>query len=138
MKPLLTLTLALLLGTLSPSLALDCATSPDRTSGPGWRYRVIDSRQCWYRNEIALPKSDLSWPESHSLAPKIQDQHEAYAPLTPVLVRTVSYRETVRDGGAIDRHAVARVIMGVGFLIVIAGMVGVGVRRENTHNGVNK
>lgn len=106
----------------SSAFALDCATGPDRTSGSGWRYRIIDSRQCWYRNETALPKSNLSWP-SPDVAPVTIDE-----PLHPVLVRTVVYREMEKRGDSFDHRFIALLVVGFAFGIVIAGMVGVGMR----------
>lgn len=117
------LTLVLLLGTLSPVLALDCATAPDRTSGPGWRYRIIESRQCWYRNETPMLKSDLQWA-----APPIVESPTVDEPLQPVLVRTVVYREVESRGESFDRYAIAILIVGFAFGLVIAGMVAVGMR----------
>lgn len=137
MNPLLTLTL--LLTTLSPVLALDCASSPDRTSGNGWRYRMIDSRQCWYRHETALPKSHLNWAAPvDSELPIIQEDIQPNEPLTPVPVRTVSYRVVAHPQEHVNRQTIALLLGGVAIGLLLAGMVGFGVRGRAQNNGVNK
>jgi hypothetical protein len=119
MMRLANITISLLALSISAASAIDCSKAPDRTPGPFWRYRIIDGAQCWYRGETVLPKADLNWPQ-RAVDPGMIDEPPAMQ-LTPVLVRTVAYRPAEHQI-AQNRHAIASVVVGIGFSIVIAGM----------------
>jgi hypothetical protein len=119
MMRLANITISLLALSISTASAIDCLKAPDRTPGPSWRYRIIDGAQCWYRGETVLPKADLSWPKP-AVEPGAIDESPAML-LTPVLVRTIAYRQAehqITQG----RHVIASVVVVIGFCIVIAGM----------------
>lgn len=125
----LVLSLTLLLTSMSPAMALDCATSPDRTSGSGptWRYRIVESKQCWYQRQISVPKADLRWAPSDSELPVIVLDE----PLRPVLVQTVSYRAVEIQGRDEAPLVSTRLMIFWGwivaaFAIMISAMVGIG------------
>lgn len=65
----LVLIAALALSTTSADAMIDCRSKPDRAEGRGWRYRVIEGRNCWYRGD-ARPRTGLQWAEPESSAPK--------------------------------------------------------------------
>ncbi len=110
----------------TPAHALDCAPSPDRSNpGSSWRYRVINSKQCWYRNESALPKSELTWnsgrrPElDMQFGAKPKDQP---SPITPKLVQTISYRVESQEQ-PLNRGLIAIALGGLGCVFAIGGLL---------------
>lgn len=106
---------------LSAAGAVECAAKPDiRTPGMFWRYRVIDERQCWYRGDSALPKSALTWAPSEPETPA--GAVYVSAPLSPVLVPTISYKPPVRPKES-HPDAMLYIVVGVGFGLAFAGMV---------------
>ncbi len=119
MMRLAIITISLLALSISTASAIECLKAPDRTPGSSWRYRIIDGAQCWYRGETVLAKADLNWPRPAVERGPIDEPPATQ--LTPVLVRTIAYRQPEHQI-AQGRHVIASVVVIIGFSIVIAGM----------------
>ncbi len=108
----------------SPAAAIECVRSPDRTPGPFWRYRVIDNERCWYRSDSVLAKSELQW------GLPIEPAQPVVSPIVPRLVPTISYHLDGKQPDPVfalppsepSRHTIARILLGMGMGLAIAGM----------------
>lgn len=76
---------------VAATASVSCASSPDRTPGMFWRYRVVDGMRCWYRGDSILPKSELTWAPAVEHTVEFGDKAKAN-PLVPNRVQTISYR----------------------------------------------
>lgn len=104
--------------------AVDCSPAPDRAQTQ-WRYRIVDGKQCWYRNLLALPKANLQWAQAS--APL--DAAELFVfdeMLRPVYVPTVSYRKPMETPPAVRTSALVAVL--AAFMCAICGMLWIATR----------
>ena len=92
---------AFLLVTMAAAQAIECAAEMPADRSGSWYYRVIDGRKCWYQGEGLIPKSQLSWAPTPSVA-NAQARMTA-APAIAVVAPQAQVVDDPDDGSFVSR-----------------------------------